>query len=145
MHIPSKPFQHLLLMNMHIYNPYTTAFRLKIPMLSSAEHNASCMIASKHHTFALSWASAYPPAVKVTLRSRWGRAGMMELHAYQVWQSGSIRADHRLCVSAPSRFMHHPCDTKGQRGFITTVNSSSGSVGQNPAVEGYMGGRYRFL
>lgn len=74
-----------------------------------------------------------------------GRAGMMELRAYQVWQSGSIRADHRLCVSAPSRIMHHPCDTKGQRGFATAVNSSGGSIVQNPTVEVYMGGRYQFL
>lgn len=124
---------------------YTTTFRLKIPLLSSAEHKVSCMIARKHHIFVLSCASASLPAVKVTLRSQGGRAGMMELHAYQVWQSGSIRADHRLCVSAPFRIMHHPCDTKGQRGFTTAVNSSSGSIVQNPTVEVYMGGRYQFL
>lgn len=146
MHIRSKPFPNVLFMDTHIYHQYTTTFRLKIPLLSSAEHKVSCMIARKRRVFALSCASASLPAVKVTLRSRGGRAGMMELHAYQVWQSGSIRADHRLCVSAPSRIMHHPCDTKGQRGFATAVNSSSsGSIVQNPTVEVYMGGRYQFL
>lgn len=74
--------------------------------------------------------------------------GMMELHAYQVWQSGSMRADHRLCVSARSRIMHHPCDTKGQKGFSIAVNrcSSSSSTKERSTVQVYMiGARFQFM
>lgn len=47
-------FPHLLFMDTHIYNAIYNHFRLKIPLLSSAEHRVSCMIVRKQHVFALS-------------------------------------------------------------------------------------------